>query len=31
MNVNKIRIPTTDYFFKGGRCEAFKGANFAVY
>jgi len=31
MNVNKIRIPTTKDFFKGGRCETFKGVNFVVY
>jgi len=28
MNVNKIGIPTTKHFFKGGKCETFKGANF---
>jgi len=27
MNVNKFRIPTTNHFFKGGRCETFKGVN----
>jgi len=27
MNVNKFRIPTTKHFFKGGRCEAFKGVD----
>ena len=27
MNVNKFRIPTTQNFFKGGKCEAFKGVN----
>jgi len=31
MNVNKFRIPTTKYFFKGGSCETFKGVNFVVY
>jgi len=31
MNVNKFRIPTIKYFFKRGRCETFKGVNFAVY
>jgi len=31
MNVNKFRIPTTKHFCKGGRCETFKDANFAVY
>jgi len=29
--VNKFRIPTTEHFFKGGRCETFKGVNFVVY
>jgi len=23
MNVNKFRIPTTKYFFKGGKCETY--------
>jgi len=31
MNVNKLRIPTTKYFFKGGKCETFKGGNFVLY
>jgi len=31
MNVNKFRIPTTKRFFKGGKCETFKGVNFVVY
>ena len=31
MNVNKFKIPTTKCFFKGGKCEAFKGVNFVVY
>jgi len=25
MNANKIRIPTTKHFFKGAKCETFKG------
>jgi len=31
VNVNKFRIPTTEHFFKEGRCETFKGVNFVVY
>jgi len=31
MNVNEFRIPTTKHFFKGGKCETFKGVNFVVY
>jgi len=27
MNMKKFRIPTTKHFFKGGRCETFKGVN----
>jgi len=31
MNVNEFRIPTTKHFFKGGKCETFRGVNFVVY
>jgi len=31
MNVNKFKIPITKQFFKGGRCETFKGVNLVVY
>jgi len=31
MNVNKFKIPTTKHLKKKGKCETFKGANFAVY
>jgi len=31
MNVNKLRIPTTKHFFKGGKCETFKEVNVVVY
>jgi len=27
MNMNKFKMPTTMDFFKGGRCETFKGVN----
>jgi len=30
MNMNKFRIPITKHFFKGGRCETFKGVNFSL-
>jgi len=31
MNVNKFRIPSTKHFFKGRKCETFKGAKCVVY
>jgi len=31
MNMNKFRISTIKHFFKGGRCETFKGVNFVIY
>ena len=30
-NVKKFRIPPTKHFFKGGKCETFKGVDFVVY